>query len=505
MTSGEPEYRSHEYIADRERQAYVDAGGVEAHRMAVSGTAAMDHAVGRAQRAEAKREAAQVAAEYGHQQAATLSGNHRLHEKPADLGATHYLSYPHRELSRFVRENFDPVAVHDMGRYYHKVGNDLIEFSGRIRKAAAKTEESWQGAAGDAMRSKMAQVADHMGHSGEAAQLTANQLGMQAEAAERARNAMPEEIEVDTAAALKENAQNPDPTSSPQQANALAEKQERARAAHEEAARVVSTMESDFGTAAASTPKFAPPPPPPGDDGGSGPTSGSTAPVGGFTSPGGSGGAAPTYSASTAPSGAAPPAAGGSTPPLAPSGSGAQAPAGTSPSWASPGSSLPPGAVRGPDGTIYRQDPRTGQWMRQNPHNGRWAPVPPGQQVPGGGRAGSGASGGGTARPGGGFGPRGSGGSVPGSTMTPGGRAGSALTGSPASPTSAAGAAPSSSQARGGRMPMGAMGGQNQQGGDEEQHERKYLLEADEIGGDLGLPRVAPPVLGALPDEDGGH
>ncbi|MDR7301214.1 hypothetical protein [Haloactinomyces albus] len=502
MTSAKPEYGKYEYIANRERQAYVDAGGVEAHQKAVSDAAHANNAAARAQRAEAKTHAAQVAAEYGQQQAKTLSEGHQLWDKPSALGATHYLSYSHKELARFVRENFDPVAVHDVGRYYGRVGNDLVEFSGRIRQAAMKTEESWKGTAGDAMRTHVTAVSDGMGRTGEAAQLTANQLGMQAEAGERARNAMPEEVEVDTATELKNNAQNPDPVAAQQQANALAEKQEKARVAHAEAAQVVSTMESDFGTAAASTPKFAPPPPPPGDDGGSGGSSGGTAPVGGFTSPAGSGGsAASTYSASAAAPSVAPPASGGgSTPPLSPAGSGTQAPAGTSPSWAKPGSSLPPGAVRGPDGTVYRQDPRTGQWMRQNPHNGRWAPVPPGQQVPGGGRAGGGVAGGG--RPGGGFGPRGS---APGTPMAPGGRSGSALPGSPTSGTPAAGTTSSSSSARGGRMPMGAMGGQNQQGGDEEEHERKYVLDNDDLGDELGLPRVAPPVLGALPDEDGGH
>lgn len=52
---------------------------------------------------------------------------------------------------------------------------------------------------------------------------------------------------------------------------------------------------------------------------------------------------------------------------------------------------------------------------------------------------------------------------------------------------------------------MGGMGGQGQQGGDGEEHERKFLVETDEAWDDLGIQPVAPPVLGALPDEEGGR
>ncbi|MBE9376513.1 hypothetical protein IQ251_18845, partial [Saccharopolyspora sp. HNM0983] len=71
------------------------------------------------------------------------------------------------------------------------------------------------------------------------------------------------------------------------------------------------------------------------------------------------------------------------------------APASTGSAWASPGGgsgggSLPPGVVRGKDGSLYRQNPQTGAWERQGP-GGRWTPAPGGG--PGGARGAGGAAG----------------------------------------------------------------------------------------------------------------
>ncbi|MDR7301782.1 hypothetical protein [Haloactinomyces albus] len=163
--------------------------------------------------------------------------------------------------------------------------------------------------------------------------------------------------------------------------------------------------------------------------------------------------------------------------------------------WASgPNQSTPPGAVRGPDGTLYRQDP-DGTWQRQNPYNGRWAPAPKGPP----GAAGGSALGGG--RAGGGFGPRGSG-----SPPAAGGRSGSGGFGPAGGSSSVGTAASGSGSGRGGMMRSGSMGGGQQgQGSEDEEHERPtWLVESEDVFTN-DMNRVAPPVLGALPDEDQGR
>ncbi|MDR7301865.1 hypothetical protein [Haloactinomyces albus] len=212
------------------------------------------------------------------------------------------------------------------------------------------------------------------------------------------------------------------------------------------------------------------------------------------------GGGSPSSTSSAWASGAGAPAGGSYSPPVS-SAPSANAPAGTGSAWTSPsGGAQPPGAVRGSDGMLYRQNP-DGTWQRQNPHNGRWAPAPKGPSGAAGARGGGSALGGG--RPGGGFGPRGSGG-----PLAAGGRAGSGSFG-PTGGSSASGTAASGSgSGRGGMMrggPMAGAGGQQGQGDAEEEHERPtWLVESEDVFTN-DMDRVAPPVLGALPHEEQGR
>ncbi|SDQ82993.1 hypothetical protein [Actinopolyspora saharensis] len=562
MSEGDQNYSSHEYVADREQEVYQQ-------QLESNGSGGLLGGV--FDKTFARMEAETKAEKYAQQQAKTLSQEQVVRGRPSELGCTLYQSYPHKELERFVKDKFNPSDVHDMGRYYNDVGNGLVDFSERIHKAAAKTEQTWTGNAGDAMRAHVRTVSDHMGHSGQGAQLTANQLGMQAESGEQARNSMPEDPEFDMKSELAGLMSNPNPFTIVQRANEVKQKAEQAEQSHQEAAQVMSRMEQSFGQAAENTPLFTPPPETPGGgDNGSGEGTGGTGTGGTGSGSGGTGtgtggtasigtGTAPagTYSTGTYSSGSgtvtgAGTAAAGSGAVNTPgyTGQGQPAPSGTSTAWNSGGSTgnsgLAPGVVRGPDGTLYRKDPRTGQWMRQNSANGRWAPVPPGQQIPGVGRAGGGSAGGGRAggvaggggggyggaggRAGGGlggggyagaggagghsggraggysggFGPgAGSGSGSGGNALGAGGRAG--VGGTPSSPSAGA-AGGTAAQGRGaGRAPVGAGLGNNQGGDDEEEHERKYVLDSDEIGDELGLPAVAPPVIGARPDEEGGR
>ncbi|GAA4855370.1 hypothetical protein [Saccharopolyspora cebuensis] len=403
--------------------------------------------------------------EYGQRRAEELAEEQELRARPGPLGGTNYLSYEHKELDRFVREDFNPGAVHDIGRVYHDHGAKLRDFSDRIRQAATKTEENWQGEAGDAMRAHVTNVADHMGHSGKAAQLTANQVGMQAEAGERARNAMPEVVEFDLQQEMKGLAAEQNPVLMIARVGQMVQKHEESRAAHQEAAQVLTTMENDFGTAAEQTPTFLPAPKDP-DQAQELSRLKPTTTLSAFQEP-----ATPMQTRSAlaegtpaagghGPGAAVPGALPGSVPPgSVPPGSapGSTPPASVTPSSYTPGSVQPssPGTAPGqgggggtpqyrvPDVPSYttgpksttsqwdsrhgggtgggdtRWNPRTNTWEKRNPYNGNWAPIPGGYRP--GGRDGSGPSGG---RGPGGFGPNGP--NVPGvpNPGTPGGGAG---------------------------------------------------------------------------------
>ncbi|MGI8309337.1 hypothetical protein [Saccharopolyspora hattusasensis] len=155
-------------------------------------------------------------------------------------------------------------------------------------------------------------------------------------------------------------------------------------------------------------------------------------------------------------------------------------PASTSPVWATPTPGqlpgLPPGVVRGPDGTLYRQNPQTGAWERQNPYNGRWAPSPNGGPGGAGARGGMG---------------RGLGGQ-----LGAGGRAGVGGFGS------GAGASGSGAAGAGGRGAAGGMGGAGGAGRgkpqreEDQEHERPgWLMENEDVFTN-DMEKTAPPVFG---------
>ncbi|WP_245755316.1 hypothetical protein [Actinopolyspora alba] len=177
-------------------------------------------------------------------------------------------------------------------------------------------------------------------------------------------------------------------------------------------------------------------------------------------------------------------------------------PAGSGSAWVNPSGggsagngSLPPGAVRGSDGTVYRQGP-DGGWQRQNPYNGRWAPAPSG---PPGVSGGSGSGG----RAGGAGGLGGARGGYAGGTgagePAAGGRSGTGSFG-PRGGGSVVSGANAAGGGRGG--PMGGAGAR-QGGGDEEEHDRPSWLVEDEDVFTNDMQRVAPPVLGETPYEQG--
>jgi hypothetical protein len=491
MTS--PPSGGSEYIADYEHAAYEQ--GLQEYE-GVSNVPLIGDALSKAL---SQAKATQEAAEYGQQQAEELSADQQLREKPSALGGTHYLSYGHKEMDRFVKENFDPAAVHDVGRVYHAHGQMFIDYAAQIKQAAEKTQETWQGEAGDAMRSHVKLLADHMSHSGNAAQLTATEMGMQAEAGERARNSMPEVIEFDMKKELLNYFSDPNPFTAISRANDIMEKQEQSQAAHQEAAQVMSTMETGFGEAAARTPAFVPVPRPPDEP-------------------------HPPIPPLTPPPVQPPPIGPGPDDPNSSTNTNTKtnSPKQTQSSWADSDTSTPkytpPQTTQTPQTTHsmwqqqvptnqqnMRWNPNTGQWERQNPYNGRWAPLPPGQQPPRPGGAGAGrpsGMGGGAGRAGGGVGGAGRIGGLGGAggagQLGAGGRAGvgGLGAGGAGGGSGAAGAA----GARGGAgMAGGAAGAGRGQGGsseDDNEHESKYVLDSDEAWDDLGLPKVAPPVFG---------
>ena len=196
------------------------------------------------------------------------------------------------------------------------------------------------------------------------------------------------------------------------------------------------------------------------------------------------------------------PGTGGSTQPIGGSGSGASGGSGSG--FGSGGGSDLPGGGSGGSGSGNGPASNESSWSTPAPVTGPTpgpAPAPnggpgiggpglmPGAMPPGGGSgAGRGGVGAGGRAGAGGLG------AGRGGALGAGGRAGLGGFGSGgAGGAGAAGAA----GGRGGAGAMGAGGrGRGQEGEEDLEHENKYWIDTDEAWDDLGLPKVAPPVLG---------
>jgi hypothetical protein len=423
------------------------------------------------------------ARQYAEEQARRLQQNLETRNAPP-MSGSYYPGYEHEAMKAMVNDNLDPAQVNDSGLAWNNIGNTLIEFQAAFTAAANRSTEDWSGAAGDAARSHVTGLGDSMGSSGQGFQLAANQMYAQSQAAEQARNAMPEPVQFSMGDALGMLAQERNPFALPGVVEEVNQKFEEKKQAHEQAAQVMTTYSqslTDAGTAMpafAPPPTMAPPPPPPsniGDPGGPG--------VGGnsggipFSGTGTSGGGVTTSSGA----GSGPVTA----PPRGPGGPGGSGPnnGGGAPRFPVPNPGpFPPGRPSGPGGPSNRPGGRPGG---PGGPGGRGAPGGVGGRGVGGGMG----AGRGFGPTGGGFGPTGSGAGGSGSGARLGGMPGEGAAGG----RGAAGAAGGRGGAGMGGMGAGAGRGQ---GGEDSEHQRpNYLVEPDPDA-IFGTDRMtAPPVI----------
>ncbi|MBK0870874.1 hypothetical protein INP57_29130 [Saccharopolyspora sp. HNM0986] len=393
-----------------------------------------------------------------------------------------------------------PAATAQGAAAWRNAGGIFKDLGEQIKRALQDAEAAHEGRAADAAQASINEITPHIQSAEGVAAGVAGSLERQANLQSEAFHAIPGKgetlpngREVQLEPPEKGWVENGgwDKTWYLGWASDYEERMEDFNTTNDRAEAVKAQYQNDTQSNLAGTPEFKPmeqPAPPPQSAPGSGMPSANDAMAGTSMSSGPSmGGGEPAGNSSSWASG---PSGGGVLPGGAAPGAAAP-PAGSGSAWA-PGA-LPPGVTRGPDGTLYRQNPQTGAWERQNPYNGRWAPAPgggPGGQGAGGARGGAG--GGAGARAGGGAG----------GGVGAGGRSGvGGVGGSPAA--GGAGAQGAAAGARGGAGAPGGMGGaQRGQQDDEQQHDRPTWLVEDEDVFTNDMRAVAPPVFGDWGNQD---
>src|SRR5690606_15688306 len=419
----------------------------------------------------------------------------------------------HQAMYNYVHQGLDSGQTTQLSDAWAELVSGLDEFEGDCDDSVQKSHHHWEAESADSARSYMQSLGQWSKGNSQQAQLASEAIYAQSNAAETAKNSMPEPVETnglmkDFGSAVKENPLNPIGAF-----NQAMETREKADAAHQEAAPAMSTYDKNLYESASKQPAFAPPP----EFGGAGGGDGSVFKGSGVIDiPGGPSDSTSAAGYSGGPSGgpSVPGGGGPGTVSNLPGGGGGNSPGVVPTPTPMPGRSTGQGQMPG-------AGPAANTPAARMPTTGA-GPGGFGGMGPVGPIAGGAAAGGSTpyssklGRPAsaGGFGPTGSGsgsaagaakGMGAGAAGAAGGAAGAGSASGAAKP-GMGGAAPGAAAAAGGAggrggagggMMGGAGAGRGQQGGEDEEHQRpSWLVEADPeslFGTDE---RTAPPVIG---------
>ncbi|MFC0069404.1 hypothetical protein ACFFQW_36805, partial [Umezawaea endophytica] len=180
---------------------------------------------------------------------------------PMSSVGSYYLGYDHTALKSMVNDDMDPGTADEQGEAWTKIGNTLAELQSGLTTATEASKGAWRGEAAGAAQGYFTGVAKWSGDAAQAAQLTGNRLSAQQNAAETAKNSMPEPVQFSTADAYKMFFAEPNPFKWAETIDKIEAKFEEKQQAHERAAEVMNTMSAGFQEAGSTMPAFAPPPP----------------------------------------------------------------------------------------------------------------------------------------------------------------------------------------------------------------------------------------------------
>ncbi|MCT2585518.1 hypothetical protein [Actinophytocola gossypii] len=173
-----------------------------------------------------------------------------------------WAAVPHRQLYESVHTNNDPAAAYALAREWTDLGNMMAENSREMDAAIRETESGWQGTAAQAARTATLKLATWGGDAAQTSQYMGTRIAEQGLTAERAKAAMPEPVEFDYNAMLRDGFTRGGLPGFMMALNDVHVASERANSAHAHAAQVMATMETESRTVDESTPRFVRPPDP---------------------------------------------------------------------------------------------------------------------------------------------------------------------------------------------------------------------------------------------------
>lgn len=216
--------------------------------------------IGDFKRAAAENASKQQAAAMGTKNVKTLSAGHDVQFVPGlQASDGRYLGTDHAQLKQYVNTNLNASQVTDVSNAYAGVQQAFDNFGTKFTDAVTKSQGAWEGDSAESARGYFSSLTKWSDANAQNAQLAAETIYEQSNAATAAKNKMPDPVPFNWDDEFKKWA-----TAGPlDMGSAVSDSlklQQQSQQAHEEAAGVMSEYDKDLYTAASKQPVFVDPP-----------------------------------------------------------------------------------------------------------------------------------------------------------------------------------------------------------------------------------------------------
>ncbi|KOV79634.1 WXG100 family type VII secretion target [Nocardia sp. NRRL S-836] len=178
--------------------------------------------------------------------------------EPVLTGPQNWASRSHQELYTAVHHDNDPGQAGQIGSEWGRYGSELTEAARAITRVITNSETGWTGDAAEGARAAMKKLSDWVDETARTAVQVGDKVTEQGRVMENARAQMPAPVQFDwdgAAAALSQ----PGTAAFALATADIAVANAQARAAHDQAVTVMTTMENSSRQIDTSTPAFTPP------------------------------------------------------------------------------------------------------------------------------------------------------------------------------------------------------------------------------------------------------
>jgi hypothetical protein len=180
-------------------------------------------------------------------------------DRQAPITSTRYESYSHEAMATEVAAGNDPATADDIGGQWGEFAGKLQESTQALADLAVRSQETWQGEAGDAMRGVLAKAAGWLEQVSAVSSEVGDAVSQQAGVAARAKAEMPRPVPYDPAGIIRGAAASGDVLRLAALSDVMADRRAEAEAARMRAVDVMNARDAALHALAGREPFGDPP------------------------------------------------------------------------------------------------------------------------------------------------------------------------------------------------------------------------------------------------------